>query len=136
MTRGCQEDSGCEEGGRGQEAGGKEDRHARPEASTEASTKVVDAVKRDLAELAKRDKQLAECGHAATALALARELDSPRNSATSKSMCARALSETLDRLRELAPPKRTKDGIDDLATKRASRRAAARVAAAPDLPHT
>ena len=112
-------------------------RAARKKAATEAKPlKVVDAIKRDLAEIAKRDKALAESGLLATALQMARELDKPRNSATSKAMCAKSLRETLDRLRELAPPKRVKDGIDDLGTKRATRRAAARVAATPDLPHT
>lgn len=81
------------------------------------------AVTRDIAELAGRDERLAESGLAASALALARELDNP-NSATSKSMCARSLLETLDRLRQLAPPERKRDRIDELASRRASRRAA------------
>lgn len=59
----------------------------------------------------------------ASALALARELD-VRNSATSKSMCARALREAMDRLRELAPPVLKRDAVDELAAARKVRRRA------------
>lgn len=59
---------------------------------------------------------------AATALVLARELDDVGNSATSKSMCARALSEALDKLRAVAPEESREDGVDDLAAARAARR--------------
>ena len=55
-----------------------------------------------------------------TAVALARELDGD-NSATSKSMCARALAELIDRLRALAPAEERADGIDDIAKKRQKR---------------
>jgi hypothetical protein len=82
---------------------------------------VTEAVTQDLEELGERDPKLARSSHAAGALALARELDHP-NSTTSKSMCMRALNETMDRLRELAPPEQTKDTVDDLTAKRAARR--------------
>lgn len=59
--------------------------------------------------------------YVASALALARELDA-KNSATSKSMCARALREAMDRLRELAPPKPAADRLDEIAGQRAKRR--------------
>lgn len=78
------------------------------------------AVKRDLAAL--KDPKLAKSGLAASALALARELDSPKNSATSKSMCARALLDTLDRLRALAPAVKEKDEVDELSNRRQKRR--------------
>ncbi len=81
---------------------------------------VVEAVERDLKKL---PKELAESALGASALSLAAEMDQP-NSATSKSMCARALLETLDRLRSLAPPKREEDELDDLRTRRAKRKAA------------
>lgn len=84
---------------------------------------VLAAVRRDLEDLAGRDPRLAEGSLAASALALAAALDDPANSATSKSMCARALRESIDRLWELAPPPQTKDGIDDLASRRSKRRA-------------
>lgn len=82
---------------------------------------VVEAVERDLRALALLDAALAESALAAAALALARELDNPRNSATSKSMCARALTETLDRLRELAPEESKEDRLDELTARRAER---------------
>ena len=86
---------------------------------------VVEAVRRDLAELALRDPRLAQSALAASALALAAQLDDPGNSATSKSMCARALAETFDRLRALAPPVVEEDGIDELAARRSGRLAGA-----------
>jgi hypothetical protein len=82
---------------------------------------VVAAVRRDLREIARRDKSLAESALAASAHVLAAQLDDPANSATSKSMCARALRETLDRLRELAPQAAKQDRLDDLGSRRAKR---------------
>lgn len=79
---------------------------------------VLAAVEGDLAEL---DAGLAGSALAATALALAREIDKPTNSATSKSMCARALAEMLDRLRELAPPDVVSDALDELTSRRDAR---------------
>ena len=89
---------------------------------------VVGGVERDLEELAVRDAGLARSGLAAAALALARELDNSKNSATSRAMCSRALVETLDRLWELAPEAEETDRLDDLSSRRASR--IARVAGA------
>lgn len=85
---------------------------------------VKEAVESDLKRLAKRDPVLASSALAATALALAAEIDGD-NSATSKSMCARALNETLKELWEQAPPTEESDGLDDLAARRAKRRSAA-----------
>lgn len=84
---------------------------------------VVDAVRKDLAAFAKTDRGLAESALAATVLALAYELDNPGNSATSKAMCAGQLRESMDRLRELMPPKAKKDALDELSARRAKRRA-------------
>jgi hypothetical protein len=81
------------------------------------------AVQRDLDGLAKRDPKLAQSGLAASALALATEMDAG-NSATSKSMCARALVETLEKLESMAPAAPTADAIDQLAAKREKRKAA------------
>lgn len=61
---------------------------------------------------------------AASALALAAELDDNGNSATSKSMCARALAETLKELRGLAKPKKERDELDEIRERRATRLAA------------
>ena len=58
---------------------------------------------------------------AATARALARELDDPGNSATSKSMCARVLADVLGQLRELAPAEVEEDVVDQLRARRESR---------------
>lgn len=88
---------------------------------------VTAAVERDLERLRARSPELADSALAASVVALARELDAPKNSATSKSMCARALIDALDRLRELAPPEREEDGLDELASRRTARRSAARV---------
>lgn len=88
-----------------------------------AERTVVAAVERDLEDIAERDPRLAEGTLALSALALAREMDS-ESSATSKSMCAKALLETMATLRELSPPEAKKDGIDDLSRRREERRAA------------
>lgn len=90
---------------------------------------VVKAVRADLDGMGERAKAstLAE-----TALALARELDKPRNSATSKSMCAKAMIDVLRELRTLAPPRVEADGVTDINAERRARRA--RVAGTPDLP--
>lgn len=82
---------------------------------------IAAAVERDLEDIAKRDKRLAESTLAMSALRLAREMDSAENSATSKSMCAKALLDTMDRLRELAPEEQHADQVDDLAQRRAER---------------
>jgi hypothetical protein len=82
------------------------------------------AVQNDLDDLAKRAPDLATSALAASALALAREIDKPKNSATSKSMCAKALLDVLETLRDLAPPEEEADQLDDLSSRRAARLAA------------
>ena len=82
---------------------------------------VVDAVQRDLADIAKADPKLGASGLAGSALALARMIDDDTNSATSRASCAHELREALDRLRELAPKQADKDGLDDLGARRAKR---------------
>lgn len=59
---------------------------------------------------------------AASALALARQLDKPRVSATATASCSRALLDTLDRLRSLVPAEEEKDAVDDLRARHAARR--------------
>jgi hypothetical protein len=88
----------------------------------------VEAVERDLARLG---GDLADSAEAAGALEMARQLDDPSNSATSKSMCQKALMDAMEKLRALAPPRKESDGVDDLATRRAERRAAAATVARP-----
>jgi len=81
-----------------------------------------EALERELAELSKRsDTDLAASTLAATARVLARELDSSKNSATSKSMCAKAMYDALDRLYELAPDTQEADGVDEISRKRQER---------------
>jgi hypothetical protein len=70
---------------------------------------------------------------AASALALAAEIDDAGNSATSKSMVAKELRETLAYLRAMSPAKKEADDVDEIAAAREKRRAAARSATAADL---
>lgn len=94
-----------------------------PNGSAGGEKTVVSAVERDLADLAKRDNRLSESTLAMSALALAREMDSD-SSATSKSMCARALLETMDRLWELSPAEKEASPLDEIRARRESRTAA------------
>jgi DNA-binding IclR family transcriptional regulator len=82
---------------------------------------VIEAAEREVEAIRKRDAALADSALAASAIALAYEIANPYNSATSKSMCAREMRDTLDRLRELAPEERKADDLDDLAARRAKR---------------
>lgn len=95
-----------------------EDEHSRTGGVLDLT--VTGGIVRDLEDIASRSPELSRSGLAMTALALAREMDS-ESSATSKSMCATALVNVMDRLRELAPPDEKRDGLDDLASRRAAR---------------
>jgi hypothetical protein len=81
---------------------------------------VRDAVERELEEFGAAKSVLGE-----TALALAVELDDGANSATSKSMCAKAMVDVLREIRALKPPKPKADSVTDLSERRAKRRRAA-----------
>jgi hypothetical protein len=87
-----------------------------------AKLSVLAGVEQDLAAIAERDSKLATSALAAMALQLARQLDSTKTSATSKSMCSAQLRDTLDRLRELAPPAQGADRLDEVTKKRDQRR--------------
>jgi hypothetical protein len=95
---------------------------------------VIDAVDGELDELRARSPELAASATAASARALAYELENPGNSATSKSMCARVIGDHMQTLRELAPPAQKKDGIDELKERLHGRRHPRRPAPSP-LPH-
>lgn len=82
---------------------------------------VVEATRREIERLAAGNEDIAEGALAASALELASQLDDPGNSATSKSMCAKVLLETLDKIRALAPPKVERDVVDELSSRRARR---------------
>lgn len=84
------------------------------DAATPAAGEVAAAVRRDLDSIARVAPELATSALAASALSLAREMDDAGNSATSKSMCARALLDTLDRMRELMPIAEEADELDEL----------------------
>lgn len=95
---------------------------------------MVEAVRAELEELAGRDANLASGALAHLALAMAREIDSERNSATSKSMCASRLLEALEQLRVLAPEPEEEDELERRRRERAerlARQAAAGSAASP-----
>jgi DNA-binding ferritin-like protein len=86
---------------------------------------VATAVQRDLDAIAERAPQLATGALAATALALARSIDSPGTSSTARSMCARALVDVIDHLNALVPePIRSDDPIAQLLTRRQDRKRA------------
>lgn len=84
-------------------------------------TEVVTATEREIAEIRKRAPAVAASSQAATAVQLAIELENPHNSATSKSMIARVLNDTIERLRELAPAEEEADKVDELKARRAAR---------------
>jgi hypothetical protein len=79
---------------------------------------VVDAVGRDVDGFGALPAGAAAL--VASAFALARELDG-RSSATSKSMCARALAETMDRLRELSARSSAVSPLDEIRARRDER---------------
>lgn len=78
----------------------------------------LDAATSDLASLRERAADLADSALGATLLQLAHELDHPYNSATSKAMCAKALLDVMEKIRELAPPAPTEDWLDGLNAQR------------------
>lgn len=83
---------------------------------------VVEAVDRDLAALREIAPELADSAMAATALALAGEIDRSKNSATSKAMCAKVVIDIFEQLRELAPERgEREDRLVDLTARRAAR---------------
>ena len=58
---------------------------------------------------------------AATVRSMARAIDDPANSATSKSMCAKTLMDALTTLQAMAPPEQENDKLDDLVARRTAR---------------
>lgn len=81
--------------------------------------RVFDATERELSRL---PADIADSALAASALELADQLDSRVNSATSKSMCAKAHLDLMNRIRELAPPVEQKGPIDEIKERRERRR--------------
>lgn len=93
--------------------------------SQSGSTDLIDAIHSDLDALREVAPELADSALAASALAMAREIANPYASATAKSNCARIVLDTMDRLRELAPPDEDHDELDELRDRRAARRGGA-----------
>jgi hypothetical protein len=87
---------------------------------------VTEAVEQDLEAMRAHAPEVADSALAASALALAALCDDEESSTTSRAMCHRALHEALAALRDLAPPVKKADGIDEINRKREARRAAAR----------
>lgn len=56
---------------------------------------------------------------------MAVEMDDAKNSATSKSMCAARLNETMEALRAMCPPEQKHDALDEIAARRDKRRKSA-----------
>ena len=81
---------------------------------------VYNSVRADLDKLREVAPELANSALAATMLALAREMDD-ENSATSKSMCAKALLDIDTRLRMLSPSATQEDEVDELTARRSAR---------------
>lgn len=91
---------------------------------------VVRAVRADLRKLEERSPGVSKTALAATALAMARELDDHENPASGKAACALRLTLAMGEIRlsvlqaraqpaEVEPEK--EDGVDQLAAKRAAR---------------
>jgi hypothetical protein len=83
-----------------------------------ATRKVVTGVRADLRDL---PGDLARSGLAATAMSLARELDSPDTSATAKAACSRSLVQVMRELRAQAPAGEVTDVVDELVARREAR---------------
>lgn len=101
-------------------AGAAEELIGEPLAKSGRTT-VIEGAEREVSAIRKRDPELAKSALAASAVALAYEIEHPYNSATSKSNCAKEMRDTLDRLRELAPEEEKEDDLDDLGKRRAAR---------------
>jgi pyruvate/2-oxoglutarate dehydrogenase complex dihydrolipoamide acyltransferase (E2) component len=90
----------------------------QPLAGSLGPTRVVDATLREIAAFEQRTPGVGSSTLAATAVALAYELDNPFNSATSKSMCARSLAEVFDRLGARSPEPPKTSGLDEIRRRR------------------
>jgi hypothetical protein len=90
-------------------------------ADTVLPTSVVAATEHEIRALAAVVPGLAVCALSAAALELARQMDADGNSATSKSMCARELRETMGLLRGMAPEEREESPLDEIRARRAAK---------------
>lgn len=90
--------------------------------------RVINAIETEIESWRRIAPKVADSTYAATAIALAYEVEDPYNSATSKAYCAKELRETMTLLRSILPAEQRKDGIDDLESRRADRLAKQRTA--------
>lgn len=85
---------------------------------------VESALDRELDLVRRRAASVADSTVAELARCMARTLDDDDVPAAARVSAARVLADALDKLRELAPPIPDGDGVDDIARRRAKRRAA------------
>jgi hypothetical protein len=97
---------------------------------------VGDSLRAELEAMRPTHPEVADSALASAAMVLATLMDDPKNSATSRSMCAAQFMSAHQRLRELAPTAPKVDAIDEINAKREQRRAAARGADAPNQSRT
>lgn len=100
-------------------------RAPKPSAPRPGPPTVAAAIEGEFEAVMRRGLDAAGSSAAALALALAREVDDPHNSATSKAMCAGRLLDVLRLLRASAPAENAADRVDDLAARRTVRLARA-----------
>lgn len=86
-------------------------------------SRVVEGVERELKEIRKRDKELADSALAGSVFALAREIDSPTTSPNAKAACVKEMRETLGKLHGQVPEE-TKGRLHAIQSGRADRLAA------------
>lgn len=91
--------------------------------------RVIDAIEREIESWRGLAPLVADSTYAATAVALAYEVEDPWNSATSKAYCAKELRETMTLLRAMLPVAEKKDGINELERRREERLASRGAAA-------
>jgi hypothetical protein len=81
-----------------------------------------EAAERDIGKIRQRDRVVADSAIAATVVSMAREVDDPFNSATSKAQCAKELRQGYERLLEQSPPPAPEESdLERLRRKRATR---------------
>lgn len=84
-------------------------------------SRCVDATLAEVDRIRQRDANLADSALAASAIAMAYELDHPFNSATSKANCQARLQEAIRELYALAPPEEKGGRLHDIKSDRALR---------------
>lgn len=81
---------------------------------SEVEQSAAAGLERDLERIAERDETLVDGALAATARVLAKAIDDPKNSLTSKAMAAKVVQTTMATLLGLAPVEEKADELDKL----------------------